>query len=119
MTSQITTLDPVTPSLNLKTILAKQGYTCSLLTLAPGDETPRHDVNQIAERLLFVLPSIVAGTLGVISWRAALVLAGLGCTVLPFLLYRSTWSWWLMLYFLFLPQSLPANGGPIGESEED
>lgn len=68
---------------------------------------------------LFVLPAIICGSRGMISWTASLVLAGLGCTVLPALLYRSTWSWWLMLYFYFLPQSLPANGGPIGAEEED
>jgi quercetin dioxygenase-like cupin family protein len=55
MTSLLTTLDPVTTSLIAKTILAKEGYTCSLLTLAPGDETPRRDANQIAEHLLFVI----------------------------------------------------------------
>ena len=55
MISQITTLDPVTTSQNTKTILAKEGYTCSLLTLAPGDETPRRDANEIAEHLLFVI----------------------------------------------------------------
>lgn len=54
-----------------------------------------------------------------ISWTVSLVLAGMGCTVLPILLYRSTWSWWLMLYFLFLPESLPANGGTVGVEEED
>ena len=55
MKSQITTLDPVTTPLNAKTILAKEGYTCSLLTLAPGEETPRHDTTQIEEHLLFVV----------------------------------------------------------------
>jgi hypothetical protein len=39
--------------------------------------------------------------------------------LVPALLYRSTWSSWLMLYFYFLPESLPANGGPIGAQEED
>ena len=37
MTSPITTLDPVTTSLTTKTILAKEGFACSLLTLAPGE----------------------------------------------------------------------------------
>ena len=68
---------------------------------------------------LFLLPAIVSGMAGRISWTSALVLAAVGCTVLPLLLYRSTWSWWLMLYFLFLPQSLPANGGTVGKDEED
>lgn len=76
-------------------------------------------LNYTVAVFLFVLPAIVAGTAGTISWTASLILAAFGCTILPALLYRSTWSWWLMLYFLFLPQSLPANGGPVGESEED
>jgi uncharacterized protein (DUF983 family) len=67
----------------------------------------------------FVLPAIVAGATGTISWRASFVLAAIACTLLPVLLYRSTWSWWLMLYFWFQPDFLPENGGPTGESEED
>lgn len=76
-------------------------------------------LNYTVAVFLFVLPAIVAGVRGAIPWSAALVLAALGCTVLPVLLYRSTWSWWLMLYFYFQPRSLPANGGPIGALEED
>lgn len=76
-------------------------------------------LNYTVAVFLFVLPAIVAGVLGTISWTVSLVLAGLGCTILPVLLYRSTWSWWLMLFFLFLPLSLPANGGPTGVEEED
>lgn len=55
MTSSLTTLDPVTTSLTAKTILAKEGFACSLLTLAPGDETPRREVDQIEDHLLFVI----------------------------------------------------------------
>ena len=76
-------------------------------------------LNYTVAVFLFVLPAIIAGARGAISWEVSLVLAGLGCTALPVILYRSTWSWWLMLYFWFLPDSLPANGGPIGEQEED
>lgn len=68
---------------------------------------------------LFVIPAMVAATADAISWTASWLLAAFGCTLLPALLYRSTWSWWLMLYFFFLPESLPANGGPVGEAEED
>lgn len=67
----------------------------------------------------FVVPAIIAGTVELIPWTATLVLAAIGCTVVPVLLYRQTWSWWLMLYFFFLPGSLPANGGPVGDLEED
>lgn len=55
MTSSLTTLDPVTTSLTTKTVLAKEGFACSLLTLAPGEETPRREADQIEDRLLFVI----------------------------------------------------------------
>ena len=76
-------------------------------------------LNYTVAVFLFVLPAIVAGARGTVSWTASLVLAGIGCTLLPVLLYRSTWSWWLMLYFYFLPDSLPANGGASDGTEED
>ena len=76
-------------------------------------------INYTVAVFIFVLPAIVAGASGTISWTISLVLAAAGCTVIPVLLYQSTWSWWLMLYFWFLPQSLPANGGPTGTEEED
>ena len=55
MTPQLTTLDPVTTPLSTKTILAQNGFACSLLTLAARDETPRTEANQVAEHLLFVI----------------------------------------------------------------
>ena len=67
----------------------------------------------------FVIPSIVLGVRGVIPWWLTLVLSAIGCLLVPALLYRRTWSWWLMLYFFFLPDALPANGGPLGAAEED
>lgn len=76
-------------------------------------------LNYTVAVFLFVVPAIVAGAIGAIPWAASMGLAAIGCTVLPLLLYRSTWSWWLMLYFFFLPHSLPANGGPVGDREED
>lgn len=76
-------------------------------------------LNYTVAAFVFVLPAIVAGAHGVIPWIATWVIAIFGCIVLPWLLYRSTWSWWLMLYFYFLPERLPANGGAIGEAEED
>lgn len=68
---------------------------------------------------LFVLPTIVAATAGILSWPVALALSVFGSTIVPILLYRSTWSWWLMLYFMLFPKALPANGGRVGAIEED
>jgi uncharacterized protein (DUF983 family) len=76
-------------------------------------------LNYTVAVFVFVLPALVAGIRGLIPWSVTMTLAAIGCTLAPILLYRSTWSWWLMLYFYFLPQSLPANGGPLGVAEED
>ena len=53
----------------------------------------------------------------VISLTTAAVLAGTGAVVLPVLLYRSSRSWWLMNYYLFLPHHLPANRAGPGRGE--
>jgi hypothetical protein len=45
----------------------------------------------------------------VIGTTLAIVLAGLGSFGFPALFYRSSRSWWLMNYYFFLPQHLPAN----------
>lgn len=76
-------------------------------------------LNYAVAVFVFVLPAIIAGTRGAIPWSIAVAIAAIGCTLLPVLLYRSTWSWWLMLYFFFLPQLLPANGGHTGVTDED
>ena len=66
-----------------------------------------------------VLPVIVLGVRKIIPWAAALTLIVAGCVLLPLLLYRASWSWWLAIYFFFLPQRLPANGGPLDRTAED
>ena len=55
MNPVITTLEPPHSTAHAKTILTKDGFTCSLLTLAPGDETPRREANHVEEHLLFVI----------------------------------------------------------------
>lgn len=47
---------------------------------------------------------------------AAIALAAL---VIPTLLYRRSWGWWLTAYFYFLPQKLPNNHGADGEDLEE
>ena len=46
---------------------------------------------------------------GVVGGKTAIALAGIGAVVVPALLYRSSRSWWLMCYYFFVPQHLPAN----------
>jgi mannose-6-phosphate isomerase-like protein (cupin superfamily) len=55
MNSQIFTLEPTTTPTNSKTILSKNGFTCSLLMLAPGDETPRPNADQVEEHVLYIV----------------------------------------------------------------
>lgn len=55
MNSPTVTLDPISIPTTAKTILSKDGFTCSLITLAPGDETSAHAAEQIQEHLLFAV----------------------------------------------------------------
>lgn len=65
----------------------------------------------------FLVPVAVLAYRGVLGTTTAIVLALIGSVVVPALLYRPSRSWWLMNYYFFLPQHLPANGGKgrIGE----
>lgn len=55
------------------------------------------------------------GPIGVLAWTGvlsvtvAVILAAVGSVLFPLLFYRSSRSWWLMNYYVFLPQHLPAN----------
>lgn len=55
MTPEITTLPALAPAARAKTLLAKDAITCTLLTLAPGAETPRSEAGELGEQLLVVL----------------------------------------------------------------
>jgi uncharacterized protein (DUF983 family) len=57
----------------------------------------------------------VAGKLGAGVTLAVCFAASLG---VPLLLYRLSWGWWLMLYYFFLPDNLPANLGGRPEDDE-
>jgi uncharacterized protein (DUF983 family) len=51
-------------------------------------------------------------------WPTFLATAA-GVLVLPVLLYRASWSWWLMLYFYFLPERLTANRSDQSADDEE
>lgn len=57
----------------------------------------------------FLTPVMLLAYYGVIGTTLAIVLAGVGALGFPLLFYRSSRSWWLMNYYFFLPQHLPAN----------
>jgi uncharacterized protein (DUF983 family) len=53
-----------------------------------------------------VIVLYVTGRLGLTATFAVALAAGLFA---PLILYRLSWAWWLMLYYFFLPDNLPAN----------
>lgn len=57
----------------------------------------------------FVAPVLLLGVLGWISLPVALTLALAGGLLLPVFFYRTSWSLWLLLYYLCLPDELHAN----------
>jgi uncharacterized protein (DUF983 family) len=66
----------------------------------------------------FLVPVLVLWLTKVIGDRLAVGLAMAGALLVPLLLYRSSRSWQLMLYYSFLPQHLPANRRELkGEDE--
>lgn len=67
---------------------------------------------------LFLVPVLLIYLGGGLSGLAASIIAGVGAIVFPILFYRSSRSWWLMNYYLVLPQHLPANQREIAEDED-
>lgn len=51
------------------------------------------------------------------QWAAGLAIGG--SIVVPALLYRSSRSWQLMLYYYFFPQHLPRNRRELGAAEDE
>jgi uncharacterized protein (DUF983 family) len=66
--------------------------------------------------VLFLAPVMILAYNGVLSTAVATTVGAIGGIAIPALLYRSSRSWWLMNYYFFLPQHLPANR-PTGEEE--
>ena len=67
----------------------------------------------------FLLPVTLLAYNKVIGVTPAIVIAVIGAVVFPALFYRSSRSWWLMNYYLFLPHHLPANGGKGRAGDDD
>ena len=66
----------------------------------------------------YLTPVLLLAFYHVIGTTTAGVLAVVGALGVPILLYRPSRSWWLMNYYVFLPQHLPANGG-VQQTGED
>jgi len=76
-------------------------------------------VNYGVTVFVFVLPALLLFFLGALRMVAAITIVVAGAIVFPILLYRRSWSWWLMAYFFFLPQKLPINRNELSEDEEE
>lgn len=55
MNPQLTALEPIASSTTTKSILAKDGFQCSILTLPRGDETPLREAHEVEEHVLFAI----------------------------------------------------------------
>jgi uncharacterized protein (DUF983 family) len=55
------------------------------------------------------LPIILGYAAGKLSGAEALGICGAVALIAPLVLYRLSWSWWLTIYYLFLPENLPGN----------
>jgi uncharacterized protein (DUF983 family) len=66
----------------------------------------------------FLTPVMLLAYRGAIGVTAAIVIAGVGSIAFPALFYRSSRSWWLMNYYVFLPQHLPANKRDVHRGED-
>jgi uncharacterized protein (DUF983 family) len=64
-----------------------------------------------------IIPVILLHVTGRLAATPTLVLCMVGALVVPILLYRLSWGWWLTLYYCFLPDNLPAN--LEGRAEDD
>ena len=62
----------------------------------------------------FVLPWIVAGSLGGLSTKWVVGGAITLALLVPLALYRPAKSWWLMCYYFFFPNHLPKNWSGLG-----
>lgn len=64
MNPPLTTLDPITSPSNMRRILAKDGFHCSIITLSPGDETPPREAQDVEENVLFTIEGEATVRLG-------------------------------------------------------
>jgi uncharacterized protein (DUF983 family) len=66
-------------------------------------------INYGAVVFTVVLPVLLLGFFGYIAIKLALAIACTGALLLPLLFYRSSWSVWLTIYYICLPDELHAN----------
>lgn len=67
----------------------------------------------------WLVPVLLLALFGALPAGWAVALAVVGAVGFPVAFYRSSRSWWLMAFFLFLPQELPANRRALRHGEDD
>ena len=67
----------------------------------------------------YLVPVLLLWVFKVIGGQLAVGLAIGGALVVPMLLYRSSRSWQLMLYYSFFPQHLPSNRRNLVAEDEN
>jgi len=90
----------------------KECAACGLKIEREGDEgffLGSMSLNYGVTLVGFLVPVLLLAYYKVIGVSTAVVLAAVGAVAFPALFYRSSRSWWLMNYYLFLPHHLPAN----------
>jgi DNA-directed RNA polymerase subunit RPC12/RpoP len=98
-------VNPACPNCGLK-IERDEGFFIGSMSLNYGFTT-----------IVFLAPIMVLAYNGVLGTTVATIL-GIACAfVVPALFYRSSRSLWLMNYYFFLPQHLPANRAPDQKEE--
>jgi len=65
-----------------------------------------------------IIPIILMHVKGWVGATPTLVLCFVAALGVPVAFYRLSWGWWLMLYYFFLPDNLPANREGRPEDDE-
>ena len=76
-------------------------------------------LNYAVTLVVYLVPVLLLWYFGIIGGRLTVGLAIGGSLLVPMLLYRSSRSWQLMLYYSFLPQHLPANRRQLDAEDEN
>ncbi len=69
--------------------------------------------------VVFLAPVALLWYFGVLGEKVAIAVALVGAFFVPLLLYRSSRSWQLMIYYFFLPHHLPANRRALSADEDE
>jgi len=67
----------------------------------------------------WLVPMLILGWTGVLAPAWAIGLALAGGAIFPVAFYRSSRSWWLMAFYVFLLHELPANRRALTRGEDE